>query len=267
MAQPITTVNCTTLSSIDGTDCIGDSRDIINANIQKLGEAFCSLLANTIYVNNSPTINLVWNSTTRTLQANLVPSALIPTGAVSLFCSTFAPTGWLALQGQIVLRSQYPDLWTFAQNSGNITNSDTDWFTLSSYGSFSPGTVATEFRLPDLRGYFVRGSGTNTNGTAANTFGRSQIDALGSHNHTGSGTTNSAGAHTHPLDRVLSWPRAGRPAVTEQNQQGNPEDRNAYTLNTGSAGDHTHSVSLSINNTGGIETRPKNISLLYCIKT
>lgn len=55
MASPITTVSCLQLSGIDGSDCIGDSRRVINDNVTKLGEAVCNIsadvnaLENTLY--------------------------------------------------------------------------------------------------------------------------------------------------------------------------------------------------------------------------
>jgi hypothetical protein len=45
MATPYTTTCGISLTSIDGTDCIGDSRNNINNNIQNLGTAICQLSA------------------------------------------------------------------------------------------------------------------------------------------------------------------------------------------------------------------------------
>lgn len=43
MATKITSVTCTSLTAIDGTDCIGDTRPIINNNFTNLGTGLCTL--------------------------------------------------------------------------------------------------------------------------------------------------------------------------------------------------------------------------------
>jgi len=73
----------------------------------------------------------------------------LPVGTILMWPGTTAPAGTLILQGQLVNRADYPDLWQFAQNSGNIVN-DAQWSNRK--GSFSTGNGSTTFRLPDLRG-------------------------------------------------------------------------------------------------------------------
>lgn len=70
-----------------------------------------------------------------------------------------------------------------------------------------------------------------TTGSGCGAAAAGGIRPAGAHTH--SFTTNSTGAHTH--------------ALTIDN-----------------AGAHTHS--LTINATGAVETRPKNVALLYCRK-
>jgi hypothetical protein len=53
MATPINSITCISLQTIDGTDCLGDSRDIINSNVTNLGTAICTLSSRPI-----PTFNL-----------------------------------------------------------------------------------------------------------------------------------------------------------------------------------------------------------------
>ena len=76
-------------------------------------------------------------------------SQRLPVGTILIWPGTTAPAGTLILQGQLVNRADWPDLWQFAQNSGNIVN-DALWS--SRKGSFSTGNGSTTFRLPDLRG-------------------------------------------------------------------------------------------------------------------
>lgn len=117
-------------------------------------------------------------------QAKLNSSVtLVPTGAVMPFAMNSAPSGWLAANGLPVSRTAYAALFAAIGTT---------------YGT---GDGSTTFNLPDLRGYFVRGSGTNSDGTAAGAFGTKQSDAFKSHNHggaTGTGTTGlESQSHTH----------------------------------------------------------------------
>jgi len=141
-----------------------------------------------------------------------VQDAFVPAGAVQAFAMNSAPSGWLAADGSAVSRTTYAALFSAIGTT---------------YGS---GDGSTTFAVPDLRGYFVRGSGTNSDGTAAGTFGAKQADDFKAHTHTtGQGIVGTVGAAAF----------AGGPF--------------AITTATGS--------------TGGTETRPKNIAMLYCIKT
>jgi microcystin-dependent protein len=108
---------------------------------------------------------------------------LVPTGAVMPFAMNSAPSGWLAADGTAVSRLTYSALF---ESIGTI------------YGA---GNGSTTFNLPDLRGYFVRGVNTNSDGTASGAFGTKQADSYKSHNHggiTGTGTTGlESQGHTH----------------------------------------------------------------------
>jgi hypothetical protein len=170
----------------------------------------------------APTVAVADNeiTTAKILDANVtlaklvtaVQQALLPAGAVQAFAMNSAPAGWLAADGTAVSRSTYAALFAAIGTT---------------YGA---GDGSTTFALPDLRGYFVRGSGTNGDGTAAGTFGAKQADEFKAHTH----TTGSAflGDSTGPWNFV-----GGSKGLVDI---------------TGS--------------TGGTETRPKNIAMLYCIK-
>jgi len=142
---------------------------------------------------------------------------LLPSGAIMAFAMNGAPTGWLAANGSAVSRTTYSDLWTALGT------------TSSPYGQ---GDGSTTFNLPDLRGYFVRGSGTNSDGTASGTFAAKQADELKSHTHT---------MYIHPATA-------------------NGTSTNAARFNDIGFGSGITQA------TGGTETRPKNIAMLYCIK-
>jgi hypothetical protein len=176
--------------------------------------------------------------------ANLVSAvqqALVPAGAVQAFAMNSAPSGWLACNGAAVSRSTYAAL--FAAIS-------------TTYGA---GNGTTTFNVPDLRGYFVRGSGTNSDGTASGTFGVKQADALKSHTHTASSNTTGAHGHFQSISTV-GFGGTGFGMGGDAGYNG----ASAANLATQSAGDHSHTI--TVNATGDTETRPKNIAMLYCIK-
>jgi len=166
-------------------------------------------------------------------------SLFVPPGAVLPFAMAVTPSGWLAANGAAVSRTTYPALFAAI---GTL---------------YGVGDGSTTFALPDLRGYFVRGSGTNSDGTASGTFGQKQLDDFKSHNHTATSTV--AGAHTHTYSDKFNQGGFNQTASSGSAQYTATENRN-----TGPAGDHSHTITIGL--TGGTETRPKNIPLLYCIK-
>jgi microcystin-dependent protein len=130
------------------------------------------------------------------------------------FAMNSAPTGWLAADGTAVSRSTYATLFAAIATTYGV------------------GDGATTFNIPDLRGYFVRGTGTNSDGTASGTFAAKQADELKSHTHT---------MYIHP--------------ATDNGGNTNPARFN--DIGFGSS---------TTQATGGTETRPKNIAMFYCIK-
>jgi phage-related tail fiber protein len=122
----------------------------------------------------------------------------------------------------------------------------------NTYGS---GDGFTTFNVPDLRGVFVRGLDDGRGIDSGRAIGTYQADDLKSHGHTG--TAEEAGRHRHGYNRS-----------DYENDNDGPislgPDASVRTFYTSYAGDHEHN--LLINNTGGDETRPKNVALLACIK-
>ena len=165
---------------------------------------------------------------------------LVPTGAVMPFAMNSAPSGWLAANGSAVSRTTYAALFAAIGTT---------------YGA---GNGSTTFTLPDLRGYFVRGSGTNSDGVAAGTFGAKQADGLISHTHAGT-TGNDSPDHTH------SHSAAG--GGSSFNMYGG-SGLGAFGGSTGGASTrHQHAFTTSSQSPAGdTETRPRNIAMLYCIK-
>jgi microcystin-dependent protein len=138
-----------------------------------------------------------------------------PAGAVMAFAMNSTPSGWLAADGSNVNRTTYAALFSAIGTTYGV------------------GDGSTTFALPDLRGYFVRGSGTNSDGTEAGTFGAKQADELEAHTHTVS-DTNTVSNGTFGVGGLSPYPQG--------------------------------SITRTTSSTGGTETRPKNIAMLYCIK-
>lgn len=95
--------------------------------------------------------------------------------------------------------------------------------------TFGVGNGSTTFNVPDLRGEFIRGWDDGRGVDSGRSFGSAQSDELK--------------AHTHSYQRNIDG-GSGQPG--------------------GSGGSLITSTSGS---TGGTETRPRNIAMMYCIKT
>jgi microcystin-dependent protein len=169
--------------------------------------------------NNQVTNSKIANSAITTAKlTSEIANSLVPSGAVMVFAMNGAPSGWLAANGSNVSRTTYANLFTAIGTT---------------YGS---GNGSTTFTLPDLRGYFVRGSGTNSDGAASGGFGEKQADSFANHNHTiNSGQQNGISSGCG-ADNTY-------------------QKANDYACGLGTTG-----------SSGGTETRPKNIAMLYCIK-
>ena len=95
--------------------------------------------------------------------------------------------------------------------------------------TFGAGDGSTTFNVPDLRGEFIRGWDDGRGVDSGRTFGSAQADELKSQRHS------------------IAFAGNGWDAYTGLNQGTGVTDYTDYT--------------------GGDETRPRNIALLYCIKT
>lgn len=152
-----------------------------NENTSRITE----LSANTIFVQNSDTIDLLYDSQTRLLSADLgqyldlrsrtvlLPEVIeVPPGLVAPFAAFAAPTGWLACNGDIV-----------PNGPGTVQGKTHDFSRLFSVLGTIYGTTAGT--LPDLRGNFVRGYGINGSDPAIRSsfFGAQQRDSFQGHKH------------------------------------------------------------------------------------
>lgn len=155
-----------------------------------------------------------------------------PSGAVLAFARSTAPTGWLAADGSAVSRATYAALFTAIGTT------------------FGAGDGSTTFNVPDLRGYFIRGVNTSGSGVdPLRTFGSTQADAYLNHTH---GVTDPT--HVHTMGSGNNFAAGAGFGVG-----GSGGSTNTTASSTG--------ITINTSTTGGTETRPKNIALLYCIKT
>lgn len=183
------------------------------------------------------------------VQALIASIASIPTGAMMFVASNVVPTGWIALNGQSVSRTTYAALWAYAQASGNLAATQGS----KTVGQFGPGNGATTFTLPNLyadNGYFIRPL------SSGRTIGSVQSDEIRSHGHSATFSGNPVPPHRHESKANGGGGNAfGNGVEGYSNQE------------TSLAGGHTPSGTVTVNNTGGSETRPKNVAFPLLIKT
>jgi microcystin-dependent protein len=153
---------------------------------------------------------------------------LVPTGAVMAFAMNGAPTGWLAADGASVSTATYAALFAAI--------------------GYTYGGSGGSFNLPDLRGYFVRGHGQNSDGTTSNSiFGQKKADTL-------QNITGTAGRFQSSFAGTTSSGVFTLSAGT-------------YTVGGGGSGAYqTVNFDASRVARTSTETAPRNISMLYCIK-
>lgn len=157
----------------------------------------------------------------------------LPVGAIFWVAATSAPMGCLKVNGALLSRATYSRLWAHANGSGNIVT-EALWLGGNS-GAYSTGDLATTFRLPDLRGEFIRGFDDGRGVDSGRTIGSRQADSLKDHTHSETAPALAVGLQgggTYPTALISSTGTT----------TGSPS--------TGAAA----------------ETRPRNVSLLACVK-
>lgn len=171
-------------------------------------------------------------------------------GMVGLFLGNSPPPGWLKLNGATLSRTSYAALWAYANASGN-TVAEASWS--ANWGKFSTGDGSTTFRIPDLRGEFMRLWDDGRGIDSGRTIGSSQLDAL--QNITGSISWHGGGV--------------GTPVHAEDGAFGRMATNNSYAAASIVGGADSAYVTIfdasRVARTDA-ETRPRSIAVLACIK-
>jgi len=162
-----------------------------------------------------------------------------PIGTVAMYAANATPPGWLLCDG-----TSYSTTGIYANLYNTI--------------GYVWGGSGANFNVPDLRGMFVRGTGTNAAYPTAvgGSIGSSgyQVDLYLNHNHT---ATSVDAGHTHTYTSALGGNQAAQ-------QAGGPQLGNVSSV-TGT-GNANITTTVATSTTGGAETRPKNFALWYIIK-
>ena len=173
-----------------------------------------------------------------------------PTGVITEYGGSSAPTGWLLCDGAAVSRTTYANLFAVVGTTYGI------------------GDNSTTFNVPDRRGRFgiganvtfPRGSvgGTLTTDGTALTVGQ-----LPAHTHTGTTSTNGDHSHTTSIS-VTNDPRA-----ESQSYYGPGPAFGSYSWPSSTAGAHSHTFTTDSTGSGQVHTHtytPPYIASNYIIK-
>lgn len=164
------------------------------------------------------------------------PVIAIKAGHIASFLATTAPDGYVVANGGLLSRAAYPNLWLFAKSSGLLVATDADW----AAGLYSPGDGTTTFRIPELRGEFLRFADSGRGVDSGRSVGTWQSDKT---------VIPQDNGYTNP-DTPFNAP--GYLASPQNGAEG-------------------HSVVYRVMGDDRIVTgkdiRPRNVALLPCIKT
>lgn len=152
----------------------------------------------------------------------------IPSGLVAPIASETAPTGWLECDGVAVSRSEFSELF-------NVIG--------TAYGN---GDGSTTFNLPDFRGRFLRGW-----------------------DH-GAGNDPDAGGRTVSASGGVTGDNVGSLQDDEFEAHIHQSPGNSQGADIGGGGGNfgfALAADKATTSTGGLETRPKNIFVMWIIKT
>ena len=174
----------------------------------------------------------------------------VPSGAVFCIAVASVPSGYLECNGQSVSRTTFAALFAVIGTQYGANNSST-------------------FKVPDLRGEFIRGFDNGRGVDSGRSVASSQSHQHPQHNHAVSASSSSSVSdpgHKHNL-LFAGGSFGGSSGAVTARDTGTITDRISNS-NTGIS--VSTSTSISQSNRGGTsnssETRPRNIAMMYVIK-
>jgi len=163
----------------------------------------------------------------------------VPSGAVFCIAVATVPSDYLECNGAAVSRTTYSALFAVVGTA---------------YGA---GNGSSTFNLPDLRGEFVRGFDNGRGIDSGRSIATAQSDQNESHSHTASVTDPG---HNHSYTKTSTT----QGVDTDSHGHDTSVAQGSTSPNTGSK---TTGISVSNSSSGGTEARPRNIAMMYVIKT
>jgi microcystin-dependent protein len=154
-------------------------------------------LINDLKHNQSISTTFITNSSTLIISS-------IPVGSIHYFPAKDPPSGFLKLNGQIISRTNYSDLWNFVQSSGNLASSEITKQT----GQFGPGDGISTFSLPDYRGLFLRSWDDGRNIDSGRIMGSFQESQNMAHNHSIIDSGHNHGISDPGHEHYYSYPQS-----------------------------------------------------------
>lgn len=191
-------------------------------------------------------------------QLSFIAKQDVPTGSVFCMAVATVPGGYLECNGDKKSRTEFNALFLVIGTQYN-----------------TGGETSSEFRLPDLRGEFIRGLDRGRGVDSGRQIGAHQSGANASHNHSisASGTTSTKSL-TGSADKISESFNQGNTSgvfgrgtnQTSGLTPNRPDSSATGTLTIDASHNHTVSVS-GTSGSQGSEARPRNFAMMYIIKT
>jgi len=171
--------------------------------------------------------------------ADLILGEATPAGAIAAFAFGNPPLGWLECDGSAISRTAYADLF------GAVGE------------TFGVGDGAATFNIPDLRGQFLRGWDNGRGVDSGRSFGSDQGDAI--RNISGSVTFLGATGSSETMNTSTT---SGAISADPEVEAGATQ----LSVTTSSGWRQIMRFNASSQVPTAQENRPKNTSLMFCVK-
>ncbi|WP_332874567.1 phage tail protein [Pseudomonas cichorii] len=198
-----------------------------------------------IVQNDAYTKNRVYNK--EEMDALLKSNNVVPVGMMVPFPKAAIPPGYLEVDGSLQNIAAYPELAAYLGTSYNKT-----------------GDPVGYFRLPESRGEFLRGWDHGRGVDAGRGLGTFQDHLLSAHAHKDTGFVDNVGGGTGASTVTGATASAG---TFFGKAYGGASSATAKAYMETSAGSLGGAIAgLMSGSTGGTETRPRNLAVMWCIK-